>query len=301
MNIVVTGGSGFLGKHLCHALKQAGHVVKNIDLRPNEDVETVIGDVQDRAILDQHLSGQDAVFHLASNIEVEDSFKRPAYYIQNNVLGTLAVLEAMRAHGVKKFLFSSSAAVYGEPIRTPIVEDDRTLPINPYGVTKLAMEGLVSSYVRAYEFTGVALRYFNLYGPGENHDPETHAIPRFIKQILHDEEMTVWGNGKNTRDFIYIEDIVAAHLRALELPQGYHYINLSGKNATEVGAVIALLEKITGKTAHVKNYPARPGDPAELFADATKAKTVLSWEAQVGLEEGLKKTVEWFQAQRSTS
>ncbi len=296
MNILVTGGSGFLGKNLCRSLMQSGHTVKNLDRKSWDGVETVTGDVMDQALVEQHMVGIDAVFHLASYIEAGESVEMPRKYIENNVLGTLTVLEAMRKLGVKKFLFSSSAAIYGEPLRTPIKEDDRTLPINPYGMTKLAMEGLVSSYVYTYGMTGVALRYFNLYGPGEDHQPETHAIPRFISQIMHDEEVTVWGDGKNKRDYIYIDDVVSAHLMALQLPQGYHYMNLSGKNATEVQQIIAYLEKIMGKTAKVKNFPPRPGDPVELFADASKAKEVLGWEPKVELEDGLKKTVEWFQS-----
>jgi UDP-glucose 4-epimerase len=296
MKIVVTGGSGFLGVALCRALKQAGHEVLNLDLRPNNEVETVIVDVRKPEQLTGHFVGAHAVFHLASSIEAGESVEHPAAYIENNVVGTLNVLEAMRMEGVKKFLFSSSAAVYGEPVRTPIQEDDRTIPINPYGVTKLAMEGLLSSYVKSYGFTGVALRYFNLYGPGEHHEPETHAIPRFIAQISRDQELTVWGDGKNRRDFVHVDDVVAAHLRALKLESGFHYINLSGKNATAILDVIGLLEKVTGKTARVKHFPPRPGDPVELFADATKAKSVLGWEAKVSLDEGLKQTVDWFSA-----
>lgn len=294
MNILVTGGSGFLGKNLCRTLVNAGHNVLNVDKKACDVVETVVGDVMDQQLVERHMSGIEAVFHLASYIEAGESVEMPRKYIENNVLGTLAVLEAMKKFGVKKFLFSSSAAVYGEPLRTPIKEDDRTLPINPYGMTKLAMEGLVSSYVYSYGMTGVALRYFNLYGPGEDHQPETHAIPRFISQIMHDEEVTVWGDGSNKRDYIYIDDVVSAHLLALSLPQGYHYMNLSGKNATEVRQIVALLEKIIGKTAKIKNFPPRPGDPMELFADASKAKEALGWEPKMEFEEGLKKMVEWM-------
>jgi UDP-glucose 4-epimerase len=294
MRILITGGSGFLGVNLFKALTEEGHQVVNLDKRSSTEIPTEVGDVLDQAFIERHMAGVEAVFHLASHIEAGESVLEPKRYIENNVLGTLSVLEAMRVHGVKKFLFSSSAAIYGEPIRTPIKEDDRTLPINPYGMTKLAMEGLVSSYAYSYGFTGVALRYFNLYGPGEKHEPETHAIPRFIAQMKGDQEVTVWGDGSNRRDFIYIDDVVRAHLAALQLPQGYHYINLSGKNATSVMEVIHLLEKIMGKQAKIKQHPPRPGDPIELFADASKAKEVLGWEPAVSLEEGLRKTVEYF-------
>lgn len=291
MNILVTGGSGFLGKHLCKALLEAGHTVLNIDTRPCTVCETVEMDVLDQEKLLPLMKGKDAVFHLASYIEAGESVENPKKYLENNIMGTLAVLEAMRLSGVKTFIFSSSAAIYGEPIRTPIVEDDRTLPISPYGMTKLAMEGLLSSYVYNHGFTGVALRYFNLYGPGEDHIPETHAIPRFIDQIRRGEEVTVWGDGSNRRDYVYIEDIVKAHLLSLDLPQGYHYMNLSGKNAVAVIDVIRMLEEILGKSANIKFYPPRLGDPIELFADGTKAKNILHWEAQTDLRVGLENTV----------
>ncbi|HKY73787.1 MAG TPA: NAD-dependent epimerase/dehydratase family protein [Patescibacteria group bacterium] len=297
MRILVTGGSGFLGKHLCRALVATGHSVINIDKRTFDEVETVVGDVMDQSLIERHMPGIEAVFHLASYIEAGESVEHPKKYLENNVLGTLSVLEAMRIHNVKKFLFSSSAAIYGEPLRTPIKEDDRTIPINPYGTTKLAMEGLVSSYAYSYGFTGVALRYFNLYGPGEDHQPETHAIPRFIHQIESGDDVTVWGDGNNRRDYVYIDDVVRAHLLALDLPQGYHYMNLSGKNATSVLDIVQTLEHIMRKKANLKHFSARPGDPVELFADASKAKEVLGWEPQMSLEEGLSKTVEWFRAQ----
>jgi nucleoside-diphosphate-sugar epimerase len=304
MKIIVTGGAGFLGKHLCRSFAQAGHQVKIIDLVDNPEFETVIADVRDSQKMLAEIKDADVVFHLASLIEAGDSVKNPQKYVDYNITGTISVLEAMRQNGVKSFLFSSSAAVYGEPQTTPIKEDDRTIPINPYGMTKLAMEGLVASYVAAHQFTGVALRYFNLYGPEENHQPETHAIPRFIKQIENNQEVTVWGNGEHLRDYIYISDVVAAHLNALELiqqqPQKYHYLNLSTQRPASVQEIIEILERIMGKTAQVTHFDPRPGDPLVLTADATKAQQVLNWSAKVNLEQGLAETVKYFRQIWST-
>lgn len=295
MHVLVTGGSGFLGSHLCRSLQEHGHTVRVLDRHVNPEFETIQGDVCDQATVIKSLQGIETVFHLASSIEAGESVLKPYEYTQNNVLGSIVLLEEMRKLGIKQFIFSSSAAVYGEPLRVPIFEDDRTMPINPYGMTKLAMEGLASSYSYTHGFTCVALRYFNLYGPGENHNPETHAIPRFIAQIRKGEEVTVWGTGEHQRDFVYISDIVSAHLKALSLEQGkYHYFNLSGKNATKVSDVIKLLEKNLGISARIKNFPPRPGDPLLLFADSSKAKDQLDWESEVSLEEGIKRTVEWF-------
>ncbi len=298
LNIIVTGGSGFLGRHLLRALSAAGHQVKNIDLKENPEFPTTIADVRDQERMLAEVKNADAVFHLASLIEAGESVKEPAKFIDYNINGTLNILEAMRQNNIKTFLFSSSAAIYGEPLKTPIKEDDRYLPINPYGMTKLAMEGLLASYVKAHGFTGVALRYFNLYGPEEHHIPETHAIPRFIEQIKNEQEVTVWGDGQHQRDFVYVLDIVEAHLKALNYalkhPQQYHYFNLSGANATKVIDVIKILEKLIAKKAIIKHFPDRPGDPRVLIADDSKAKKELNWQAQVKIEEGLKKTVEYF-------
>ncbi|HSW90194.1 MAG TPA: NAD-dependent epimerase/dehydratase family protein [Patescibacteria group bacterium] len=293
MNILVTGGAGFLGSHLCRSLAGAGHSVRVLDHNKNPEFETVVGDVGDSEMVANTLRDVSVVFHLASHIEAGESVEKPYEYTRNNVLGTVVLLEEMRKANITRFIFSSSAAIYGEPIRVPIFEDDRTMPINPYGMTKLAMEALASSYAYAHKFSCVALRYFNLYGPGENHIPETHAIPRFISQIKEGGEVTVWGNGEHKRDFVYIGDIVDAHVKALRLEDpGYYYMNLSGKNATSVAEVITMIEGILGKKANIVHNPNRPGDPLLLFADGTKAKDLLGWEATTTLDAGLKKTID---------
>lgn len=299
--IIVTGGAGFLGTHLCRALGLAGHIVLVIDLKNNPEFSTIIADVRDSSKMKQLIKGVDAVFHLASLIEAGESVKHPAKFIDYNLMGTLSVLEAMRENGVPNFIFSSSAAIYGNPLKTPITEDDRTMPINPYGMTKLAMEGLLSSYVAAYGLTGVALRYFNLYGPEENHQPETHAIPRFIKQINFGQPVTVWGDGQYQRDYIYISDVVDAHLLALDYalahPKKYHYFNLSTEKPTSVLAIIKELEKIIAKPAQITHFPPRLGDPEILVASADKASKLLGWQARVDLTKGLRQTVEYFSMQ----
>lgn len=297
MNILVTGGAGFLGTHLSKTLQDSGHTIRVLDHNNNPDCETIVGDVCDSDTVKRALDGIEVVFHLAAHIEAGESVKEPYEYSRNNVLGFVVLLEEMRKANIKTCIFSSSAAVYGEPIRVPIFEDDRTLPINPYGMTKLAMEGLASSYSYAHGFTCVGLRYFNLYGPGENHKPETHAIPRFITQIATGAEVTLWGEGENKRDFVHVSDIVAAHIKALELPKGkYHYFNVSGKNATKVIDVIAMIEKLIGKKAKITHYPPRPGDPMLLFADSSKATSELGWESKIDLEYGLAQTVAWFKS-----
>lgn len=296
--IIVTGGSGFLGRHLLRALTKAGYQVKNIDLRPNPEFETVIADVRDKERMLEEIKDADLVFHLASLIEAGESVKEPQKYIDYNLDGTLNILEAMRINGIKAMAFSSSAAVYGEPVRVPIHEDDRTMPINPYGMTKLAMEALLSSYVNSHGMTGIALRYFNLYGPEEHHEPESHALPRFIKQIYNNEEVTVWGSGEHQRDYIHVGDIVDAHLKAISLaesqPGKYHYFNISTEKPASVAEIVGFIEEAMGKKANIKNFPPRPGDPLLLYADASKAREQLGWTSQVELRTGIKEMVEYF-------
>lgn len=298
---IVTGGSGFLGHQLCRELMAAGHTVKNIDLRPNPECETVIADICDTEKMKAEIKDAEVVFHLAALIEAGESVKFPQKFVDVNISGTVSVLEAMRLNHVSQFVFSSSAAVYGEPLKTPITEDDRTLPINPYGMTKLAMEGLVGSYVSSYGMTAVGLRYFNLYGPEEHHQPETHALPRFIEQIHTDQEVTVWGQGQHLRDFIYVSDVVSAHLNAMELmakaPNKYHYLNLSTNTPTAVIDAIHLIEELMGKKANIKFFPERPGDPLVLTANADKAKIEMGWEAKVDLRTGLQHTLDYLRTQ----
>lgn len=303
--VIVTGGSGFLGSHMIPALQKSGYEVLNIDIREAKyiEVETVIADILDTEKMKEVIKNADAVLHLAGLIEAGESVKDPQKFVDVNISGTVSVLEAMRENDVKTILFSSSAAVYGEPKNIPITEDDPTMPINPYGMTKLAMEGLISSYVQAHKFTGVALRYFNLYGPKEHHEPESHAMPRFIKQIYEGKEVTVYGSGEHLRDYIHVNDIAVAHLAALEYafanPEQYHYFNLSTQKPSSVLDIANAVEKAMqslGKdiTANITHLPERPGDPLKLYASAAKANEVLGWQAQVSLEDGIQETVEYF-------
>jgi len=303
MKIIVTGGSGFLGRHMIRALITAGHNIKNIDLQPsrdtdNENFETVIADIRDTERMKLEIIDADVVFHFAGLIEAGESVKFPQKFIDNNISGTLSVLEAMRVNNIKTIIFSSSAAIYGEPQNIPISEDDRSIPINPYGMTKLAMEGLISSYVGLHGFTGVALRYFNLYGPGEHHQPETHAMPNFIRQVYENRDVEVFGTGEHQRDYIHVKDIVDAHIKAFDFalknPNQYHYMNLSTEKPSTTKEIAETIIRVMGKDSKIVNLPNRPGDPLVLTASAQKAHEVLGWEAQVNLEDGIRETVEYF-------
>ncbi len=298
--IIVTGGSGFLGTNLIIELKKQGYEILNIDLKQNKfvDVETVILDIRDKEKIKQIIKDACCVFHLAALIQAGESVQKPQLYIDTNIQGTLNVLEAMRLNNIKNIIFSSSAAVYGEPLSIPIKEDDRTMPINPYGVTKLTIEGMLSSYVKNFGFNAISFRYFNLYGPYEHHEPETHAIPRFIKQIYNDEPITIWGDGKYVRDFIYIKDLVKAHIMAIDFLNKnkgvYHYFNLASESGISIIDLAKKIAKFIGKTPNLKFFDPRPGDPRVLQADSTKVKQQMGWVAETNLDTGLRKTIDYF-------
>lgn len=295
-DVLVTGGAGFLGHHLCRKLDNVGYGVKVFDLRPNEEFKTTIGDLREKGSLElkEALRGVGAVIHLAGFIEAGESVQDPRKYVENNILGSFNLLEAMRETDVKKIIFSSSAAVYGEPTQVPIPESAPTYPVNTYGSTKAAVEVLMSSYAYNYGFSAIALRYFNLYGPGENHNPETHLIPRFIYMMKNNMDLTVWGDGQHKREYVYVEDIATAHILALGLNKGFEAINLSSGRGNSVQEVIYLISDILQTKPKIKYLDPRPGDPKILQADTQKAKKLLGWEAETKLEDGLKTTVDYF-------
>lgn len=294
--VLVTGGAGFLGHHLCRKLDNSGYGVRVFDLKTNEEFRTIRGDLRekDSPELKKALEGVDAVIHLAGFIEAGESVQEPRKYVENNIFGSFNLLEAMRQMDVKKIIFSSSAAVYGEPTEIPIPESSPTYPVNNYGSTKAAVEALMSSYAYNYSFSAIALRYFNLYGPGENHNPETHLIPRFIYMMKNNMDLTVWGDGEHKREYVYAEDIAAAHILALGLKEGFEAINLSSGRGNSVQEVIYLISDILKIKPKIKNLDPRPGDPKVLQADTQKAKKLLGWEAQTQLEDGLKTTIDYF-------
>ena len=257
----------------------------------------VQGNFGDRAVLDAVLSqGFDAVIHFASFIQVGESVQQPDKYYRNNVTYTLGLLDAMRAHGVDKFIFSSTAATFGEPQYSPIDERHPQQPINPYGRTKLMVEQALADYDKAYGFKSVCLRYFNAAGAdpegqlGERHEPETHLIPLILQAASgRRSHISVFGQDYDTpdgtciRDYIHINDLCSAHWLALqslmsgECSQAY---NLGNGNGFSVQEVIDAAKQVTGRNIPVQHAPRRAGDPARLVADATQARQKLGWQPQ---------------------
>jgi UDP-glucose 4-epimerase len=301
--VLVIGGAGYIGSHMVKLLGQLGYSVITLDDLSSGHRDAVLcgdfvqGNFGDRAVLDTVLTrGFDAVIHFASFIQVGESVQQPDKYYRNNVTCTLGLLDAMRAHGVTKFIFSSTAATFGEPQYIPIDERHPQQPINPYGRTKLMVEQALADYDRAYGFKSVCLRYFNAAGAdpegqlGERHDPETHLIPLVLQAASgRRPSISVFGRDYDTpdgtciRDYVHIQDLCSAHWLALQSlmngadSQAY---NLGNGNGFSVQEVIDTAEQVTGRKIPVVDGPRRDGDPARLVADSRLAREKLGWQPQ---------------------
>jgi len=257
----------------------------------------IVGEIADReslsAVLREHAI--EAVLHFAGYCYVGESVEQPAKYYQNNVVGTLSLLDALRDAGVSRLVFSSTTAVYGVPERLPITETTLLAPINPYGFTKRVIEGALADYAHAYGLGSIALRYFNAAGAsrdgdlGEDHDPETHLIPLVLQVALGQrEKITIFGDdyptqdGTCVRDYIHVDDLADAHLKALDAvePGVFDAINLGSEQGASVRQVVDACREVSGREIAVEIGPLRPGDPAELIADATRARKELNWHPQ---------------------
>jgi len=308
-SVVVTGGAGYIGSHMVQALARAGYRVVVLDnlstghlaaVHHGELVEDTLADRGAlRALLFRHRPS--AVFHFAASCQVKESVENPIYYYKNNVSGTLNLLEAALEAGVSRFIFSSTAAVYGDPKQTPIAEDHPTVPINPYGWSKLHGEGMVADAAKAYGIQYMIFRYFNAAGAdpvnllGEDHRPESHLIPLALRAAMWDEqELELYGNdyptpdGTCIRDYVHVLDLVDAHLRGLKhLEEGgeNRILNLGTEHGTSVLQVLEAIERPTSLKVPHQIVPRRPGDPAVLVASFAQAKSVLDWEPKRDLDE----------------
>ena len=302
MKLLVVGGAGYIGSHMVKALVQLGHtviVVDNLSTGYRDAVDAGARfyelDIADTPALKHLFNAQkfDAVLHFASFIQVGESVDQPGKYYQNNLVATLSLLDAMRDAGINKFIFSSTAAVYGDPEYVPIDETHPKLAINPYGRSKWMVELVLQDYDCAYGLKSVSLRYFNAAGAdpdgvlGERHDPETHLIPLILQAASgRRESISVYGQDYDTpdgtciRDYIHVSDLVDAHVKALmhlDAGNGSAAFNLGKGNGFSVNEVIAAAERVTGKSIPVFYGERRAGDPPRLVADATLAKKVLGW------------------------
>ncbi len=298
--ILVTGGAGYIGSHTRYFLEQRGHsviVLDNLSRGYREAVPSAllrVLDVRDKASIVKLLVEEkiEAVMHFAAYISVGESTKLPELYFSNNVGGSLAIFEAMLEAGVKKVVFSSTAAAYGVPQRVPIPENEAIAPINPYGESKVMVETILDWLDRYREFRSIRLRYFNACGAepaaglGERHDPETHLVPLILKAVQTGQPVTLFGDdyptpdGTCIRDYIHVSDLAEAHIYAVEslLNSGKSDVfNVGTGTGHSVKEVVASVERITGKKVPFTMGPRREGDPPSLVADSTKLQQTLGW------------------------
>jgi UDP-glucose 4-epimerase len=318
MNVLVTGGAGYIGGTVAALLVHAGHSVTVVDNLCHarrgavpQDVEFVELDIADRVAMEALLRRvkPDGVLHFAALIEAGESMKKPEIYFRNNVAGTLALLEAMLAVDVKRLVFSSTAAVYGEPESVPIIETARLAPTNAYGESKLIAEQILHWFERVHGFRCAVLRYFNvagaLPGRGEEHEPESHLIPLVLDVALGlRPSISIFGDdyatpdGTCIRDYIHVEDLAEAHILALRVLQteGSVLVNLGNGEGFSVKQVIEAARRVTGHAIPVELKPRRSGDPARLVASSQRARVELGWRPKYPqLEDIIASAWQWHQ------
>jgi UDP-glucose 4-epimerase len=316
MRTLVTGGAGYIGSIVAKQLLAAGHEVVVLDDLSRGHAGAVPAgaahapvSLLDRAALAAPLDGVDAVLHFAALALVAESVEHPERYWETNVGGTRNLLDAMRANDVRRLVFSSTCATYGEPATVPIGEDEPTAPVNAYGASKLAVDLMIRDECRAHGLAAASLRYFNVAGAsgelGEDHEPETHLIPLILQAAVGArDQIKVYGtdyptpDGTAVRDYIHIEDLGAAHLLALDaLRAGEHRIfNLGTGTGYSVREVIEAARRVTGREIPARDEERRPGDPPALVAANDRARSELGWEPRRGLDEMIADAWAWHQA-----
>jgi len=321
--VLVTGGAGFVGSHVCKALQKEGYLPVAYDNLSHGHRWAVrygpleIGDILNtqRLVEALHRHRPIAIMHFASCIAVGESMSDPGKYYRNNITGTLSILEAMCDTGPRRLVFSSSAAVYGNPLRLPLDEDHPQAPVNPYGATKQACERMIADFAAAHDFRTVALRYFNAAGAdpdgelGEEHQPETHLIPLVLEVAAGMRAaVDVFGDGYPThdgtcvRDYVHVSDLATAHvlaLRKLESGSGSIAYNLGTGSGNTVMEVVRTVRRVSGREVPVRIAPRRAGDPAVLLADGSRARDELGWSPRyTDLDEIVRHAWRWYRGVR---
>ncbi len=321
MRVIVTGGAGYVGSHCVRALCDAGHdvvvfdsLVKGHREAVDDRARLVVGDLGDRVLLDEVFGSAsfDGVMHFAAFAEVGESVTDPLLYYENNVVKSAVLLEAMREHGVRRIVFSSTCAVYGVPPSVPITEDMPLDPINPYGRTKLAMEWMLSDCANAWGLGAIALRYFNAAGAyvgwaiGEDHDPESHLIPVVLQVALGQrEKIMIFGDDYDTpdgtcvRDYVHVGDLASIHKTAIEKVAlgAFGAYNVGTGRGSSVNEVIDAARKVTGHAIPAEVVARRVGDPPALFADPSLVSRDLGWSPKyVEIDATVESSWIWHQA-----
>lgn len=310
MRIFLTGAAGFIGSHLARALLARGDSVAGFDdfndfydpaIKRRHAAElaalggrVIEGDLRRKLDVERALGECDVVVHLAARAGVRPSLDNPELYTDTNVLGTVHVLEAMRARGLTRIVHASSSSVYGGQEKVPFSEDDPiNKPWSPYAATKRANELFLNTYHHLYGIESFALRFFTVYGPGQRPDL---AIMKFIQLIEAGAEIPFYGDGNSGRDYTYIDDIAAGVVAAIDRVQGCEIINLGGDQPVTLNEMVETIEQATGKKAKRKHLPDQPGDVPRTMADISKARRMLGYEPKTRFEDGVQRQVEWWRS-----
>jgi UDP-glucose 4-epimerase len=301
-NVLVTGGAGFIGSNLVKYLIEAGNSVTVLDnfisgyrsnLDPFPMVRIIEGDVRDKTTVEIATKGVEVVFHLAASVGNKRSIDQPIIDAETNVIGTLRVLEAMRKEGVRKIVASSSAGIFGELKTIPIKEDHAIEPDTPYGCTKLCEEKLCLSFGKMYNIEAICLRYFNVYGPNQRFDEYGNVIPIFVFNMLRNESLMVYGDGEQTRDFVHVDDVVQANLKAADSKGISGAFNIASGKSVTINRLVEIIIKNYNHSIKIEHGPKRPGDVRHSLADISLAHQRIGYAPLVDLENGVKEYVRW--------
>ena len=302
MKILVTGGAGFIGSWVADAFLGEGHEVLIIDdlssgIKGNipKEADFVKGDIRERELLEKVFSDYrpDIVDHHAAQIDVRRSVENPAFDAQVNIIGTLNLLELSIKNRIKRFIFASTGgAIYGEPEDLPADENTPPMPISPYGTSKYAVEKYLGYYKAVYGFDYIALRYANVYGPRQNPHGEAGVVAVFCNKVLSRKPCLIFGDGNQTRDYVFVGDVAKANIMSIKAPVGSY--NVGTGIETSVNDLVTTLRKVSGKEFKVEYAPPRLGEVQRISLDITLAKRVFDWSPDVSLEDGIGQTWKWF-------
>jgi UDP-glucose 4-epimerase len=300
--VLVTGGGGFIGSNLVKRLLEEGNSVTVLDnflsgyrnnLDPFPSVKIIEGDVRDKNAVEIAIKDAEVVFHLAASVGNKRSIDQPITDAEINVLGTLNVLEASRKEGVRKIVTSSSAGIFGELKTLPIKEDHPIEPDSPYGCTKLCEEKLCLSYSKLYDIEAVCLRYFNVYGPNQRFDAYGNVIPIFVFRMLNNEPIFIYGDGEQTRDFVHVNDVVQANIKAANTNGVSGAFNIASGTRVTINKLVKMIKAESSNLIRIEHVSERAGDVRHSLADISLAQKLINYLPLVDLENGIKEYVEW--------
>jgi UDP-glucose 4-epimerase len=300
--VLVTGGAGFIGSNLVKQLISEGYDVTVLDnfssgYRSNIDtfssIRLIEGDIRDKIAVTEAITGAEVVFHLAASVGNKRSIDNPLSDAEINVLGTVQILEAAHKEGVRKIVASSSAGIFGELKTLPIKEDHPAEPDSPYGCTKLCEEKLCLTYAKLYPIEAVCLRYFNVYGPNQRFDAYGNVIPIFVFKMLRNESIDIFGDGEQTRDFVHVQDVVQANIKAAFSAGAVGVFNIGSGESITINNLAEMIIENNNKTGIIEYKPERQGDVRHSLADITLAKERINFIPAIGIRRGLEEYIQW--------